>query len=67
MRKQLLASNIWHIMCTLTKQTQNTLLQQESIGQSLRPNKKISVFWVTVLKIFSRVGTHIFFSFHFFF
>ena len=27
----------------------------------LRPNKKISVFAVTGLKILSRVGTHIFF------
>ena len=32
---------------------------------SLRPNKKISVFWVTGLKILGRVGTHIFFYFFF--
>ena len=28
----------------------------------IRPNKKISVFQVTGLKILGRVGTHIFFS-----
>ena len=27
----------------------------------LRPNKKISVFWVSGLKFLGRVGTHIFF------
>ena len=32
----------------------------------VRPNKKISVFWVTGLKILGRVGTHIFFN-HFLF
>ena len=31
------------------------------IGLKLRPNKKISVFRVTGLKILGRVGTHIFF------
>ena len=28
---------------------------------ALRPNKKISVFWVTGLKILGRVGTYLFF------
>ena len=28
----------------------------------VEPNKKISVFWVTGLKILGRVGTHIFFK-----
>ena len=32
----------------------------------LRPNKKISVFRVTVLKILGRVGTHIFLNYFFF-
>ena len=32
----------------------------------IRPNKKISVFLVTGLKILGRVGTHIFFNYHFF-
>ena len=31
----------------------------------IRPNKKISVFRVTGLKILGRVGTHIFFKFFF--
>ena len=31
-----------------------------------RPNKKISVFRVTGLKILGRVGTHIFFNYFFF-
>ena len=30
--------------------------------KSLRPNKKISVFQVTALKILDRVGTNIFFN-----
>ena len=29
---------------------------------SFRPNKKISVFWVTGMEIIGRVGTHIFLS-----
>ena len=32
----------------------------------LRPNKKISVFLVTGMKILARVGTHIFLMFFFF-
>ena len=32
----------------------------------LRPNKKISVFRVTGLKILGRVGTHFFFNYFFF-
>ena len=37
------------------------------IQKTLRPNKKISVFQVTGLKILVRVGTYIFFYFLFFF
>ena len=36
------------------------------ISLPVRPNKIINVFWVTVLKILGRVGTHIFFLIIFF-
>ena len=42
-----------------------SMLTSLFISSIIRPNKKICVFWVMGLKIFGRVGTHIFYLFFF--
>ena len=53
-------------LATAEKDLQINKKSNELLKTKVRPNKKISVFQVTGLKIYGRVGTHISFNYFFF-